>query len=83
MESMRTKNSVSVEVTPLSLECIDALIVRGFFKSREHAFEKALEFYLSEEILNKTLKTVEGMEITAGKKFDVKVDAPSRHVTTK
>jgi Arc/MetJ-type ribon-helix-helix transcriptional regulator len=83
MENTGASNSVSAEVAPLTLECIDALVDRGFFRSREHAVQLALDHYFTDDNVNKALKAVETMEITAGKKIDVKVDPPTRHVTTK
>jgi len=83
METVGTRNSVSVEVTPLMTEAIDALVDRGFYRSREHAVQLALDHYFTEENVSLALKAVESMEITAGKKIDYKLDHPDRQITTK
>jgi Arc/MetJ-type ribon-helix-helix transcriptional regulator len=83
MESVGARNSVSVEVTPLTLECIDALVGKGLYRSREHAVQLALDHFFTEENVSRALKAVESMEITAGRKIDVQVDPPTRHLTSK
>jgi metal-responsive CopG/Arc/MetJ family transcriptional regulator len=83
MENIGTRNSISAEVTPLTLEVIDALVDKGFYRSREHALQLALDHYFTEENVNLALKAVESMEITAGKKIDIKLDHPHRQITTK
>ena len=83
MESIGTRNSVSAEVTPLMMDTIDALVDKGFYRSREHALQLALDHYFTEENVNQAMKAVESMEITAGRKIDYKVDHPNRQMTTK
>lgn len=83
MKDQERKNTISVEVSPLVIDCIDALVDRGYYKSREHAAQLAIIDYFTEENINKALRATEGMEIVARKKIEVKVDCPTRQVTTK
>jgi metal-responsive CopG/Arc/MetJ family transcriptional regulator len=83
VKSQEQDDAVSVRVTPLALECIDALVDRGYYKSREHAVQLAIDSYFTEDNVNKALRATEGMEIVAGKKIEVNLESPSRHITTK
>ncbi len=83
VKSQEQENAVSVRVTPLALECIDALVDRGYYKSREHAIQLAIDSYFTEENVNKALRAIESMEIVTGKKIEVNLDCPNRHLTTK
>ena len=83
IKNQEQKNTISVEVSPLVMECINALVDRGYYKSKEHAAQLAIIEHFTEENINKALRATEGMEIDAGKKIEVKVDCPTRQVTTK
>ena len=65
------KNSVTIEVTGLLLEFIDALVERKYYRSREHAMQKAVDSYFTQEIYELARQEAECMEVVA-------CDSPSR-----
>ena len=80
MSSQQQKNSVTVEVSALLLEFIDALVERKYYISRESAIQKAIESHFTEDITDQALKAAESMEIGAGKKIKVDMDTPTQQI---
>ena len=80
MSSQQQRNSVTVEVSALLLEFIDALVERKYYISRENAIQKAIEAHFTEDITDQALRAAEGMEIGAGKKIKVDMDTPTQQI---
>ncbi len=83
MKTQQQRNTVSVEIASLLLEYIDGLVNRGYFRSKEHAIQAAIDIYFTEERINETLRAAEGMEIATGKKIEVDVNDSSQRIVSK
>jgi Arc/MetJ-type ribon-helix-helix transcriptional regulator len=83
LDTQQRKNTTPVEIPQLLGECIDTMVVRGFYRSREHAIQTAIEGFFNEERVNQALKTMERMEIVAGKKVEADLEkSTSRQIIT-
>jgi len=75
LDTQQRKNATSVEIAPLVQEFIDAMVVRGYYRSREHAIQAAVEGFFSGERVKDASETMKRMEIVAGKKVEVDLDS--------
>ena len=82
LDTQQRKNSTSVETAPLVQEFIDTLVDRGYYRSREHAIQSAIDNFFTEERVKEAFTTMKRMEIVAGKKVEVDLDRPSRQIIT-
>ena len=80
MSIQQQRNSVTVEVSALLLDFIDALIERKYFISREKVIEKAIESHFTKDIIDQAMMAAESMEIGAGKKIKVDMDTPTQQI---
>jgi Arc/MetJ-type ribon-helix-helix transcriptional regulator len=67
----------------LLLEYIEGLVERGYFRSREHAIQAAIDSFFTEERINQSLRAAEGMEVAAGKKVKVDIDEKSPKILSR
>jgi len=74
IQEHKQRNAVSVEVASLLLEYIEGLVDRGYFRSREHAIQAAIDSFFTEDRINQSLRAADGMEVAAGKKVKVDID---------
>jgi metal-responsive CopG/Arc/MetJ family transcriptional regulator len=81
--TQQQRNSVAVELAPLLIEHIDVLVARGFYRTREHALQVAIDSYFTEDRIKTTLRAAEGMELSTGKKVEIGVDGTSQRVVSK
>ncbi|MDD4307905.1 MAG: ribbon-helix-helix domain-containing protein [Thermoplasmata archaeon] len=75
LEAQQRRNSIQVEVSPLLMEFIQTMVDRGFYRSREHAIQAAIDSFFTEERVKEAFTAMKRMEIAAGKKADIDVEA--------
>ena len=75
LDTQQRKNSTQVEIAPLIQEFIDIMVDRGYYRSREHAIQSAVEGFFTEERVKEAFKAMKRMEIVAGKKVEVDLES--------
>ena len=84
IDSQQKHDAISVEVAPLVLEYIDTFVNRGYYRSREHAIQSAIDGFFTEENMKETFRNMKRMEVIAGKKVEVGLESStSRQMVTK
>ncbi len=84
IEAQQKQDAISVELAPLVLEYIDTFVNRGYFRSREHAIQAAVEGFFTEENMKDMFRNMKRMEVIAGKKVEVGLESStSRQMVTK
>jgi len=83
LETRQRKHTIQVEVSPLLLEFIQAMVDRGFYRSREHAIQTAVDSFFTDERVKEAFKAMKRMEIASGKKAEVEIeDTTNRQIIT-
>lgn len=75
LDAQQRKNTISVEIAPLVQEFIDAMVDRGYYRSREHAIQAAIDGFFTETRIKESFMAMKRMEIVAGKKVEVDLDS--------
>ena len=75
LDTQQRKNSTTVEIAPLIQEFIDTMVDRGYYRSREHAIQSAVEGFFTEERVKEAIKAMKRMEIVAGKKVEADLES--------
>lgn len=83
MTDDKKKDCVSVEVPALVMGYINALVEKGFYRSKEHAIHIAIDNYFNHERVESALKAAKGMELVAGRRIDYEVDRSEKKVVEK
>ena len=74
LEAQERKHTIHVEVSPLLMDFIQAMVDRGFYRSREHAIQAAVDSFFTEDRVKEAFKAMKRMEIAAGKKAEVDIE---------
>ncbi len=70
-ENLKNLTSIQVEIPPLILDYIDALVEKGYYRSRENALHMAIDHYFDHERIDSAMKAAKGMEQMTGRSIDV------------
>ena len=74
VEFEKKRNSVTVEVPNLIMNYIEALVDKGYYRSKEHALQTAIDNYFDHDRIESALKAAKGMEVVAGRTIEIDVD---------
>ena len=70
-KNMENLATVQVDIPPLILDYIDALVEKGYYRSREDALHKAIDHYFDHERIESAMKAAKGMEKVTGRSMDI------------
>lgn len=78
VEVEKRRNSITVEVPGLVMGYIDALVRKEYFRSKEHAIQKAIDHYFDDERVNSAFRAAKSMEMVSGRSVNIDLEVDEK-----